>query len=655
MTPIPVDLLAEILATFAPMTPDDARRRAAVTIETIELSRGRSEVVQLGLAVRALDGGPLRRFRSATQDERERMLNAWATSPIPQLRSAFQALKRFSMFLAYADPGADPAAPVNSLWEGIGYAPPERPAEPAEPMLKTLEVDREGSDPLVLDADVVVVGSGAGGAVVAARLTEAGRSVVVVEAGGHRPEPFMPVSEGETWREMLLDRGATSTDDLAIMILAGATLGGGTTVNWTTAIGPPAWLRDEWQSEHGLEGMAGAQTKADIVRLSTELGAMPPTSVPPKERALLDGAWALGWKADVSPRNAGPCTECGGCMFGCQRGSKRSALRAHLAAAHARGARVLTDARVTRVRHRNGATVGVSGLLSPTGRPFAVRAGQVVVAAGALRTPVILERSGIAHPEIGRNLRLHPVVVLAARMPGTVDMWRGPLQAARVVEFARPGRRGSAVEPAHGGFVIEAAPAHPGLAMAAFPWTGRASALELAAGLGRHAPLFAIIRDHGAGRVRAGPRGRARITYRLDRRDASSARRALVELARLGRAAGAEELLALATPSRSWRFGDDFDGYLGRLARMDTGPNRVALFSAHQMGTARAGAEPRTSPTDPWGRVRLDPSGRVLAGAYVADASLFPTPPGINPMLTIMVLAERTARAAIDDRPAGTP
>jgi choline dehydrogenase-like flavoprotein len=641
MTSIPVDLLAEILATFAPMAPEDARRRAGVAIETIELGRGRFDAMQLGFALRALDGGPLRRFRSASQDRRERMLTSWGTSPIPQLRSAFQALKRFSMFLAYADPGADPAAPVNGLWAAIGYAPPERPAERAEPILATLEVDRNRSEPLVLEADVVIVGSGAGGGVAAARLAEAGRSVLVVEAGGHRPERLLPVSEGEAWREMFLDRGATSTDDLAVTILAGSTLGGGTTVNWTTSIAPPPWLRDEWSSVHGLEGMTGAETDADIARLTEELGIQPPTVVPPKERVILDGARELGWSADVSPRNAGPCSECGGCTFGCQRGSKRSGLRVHLADAHARGARLLTDAVATRVHHHAATVDGVTGRLAPDGRRFSVRASQVVVAAGGLRTPAILERSGIGHPEIGRNLRLHPVVVVAARMPERVEMWRGPLQAARCDEFA--------------GFLIEAAPAHPGLAMAAFPWTGRAGALELAATLAHQAPIFAIIRDQGAGRVRAGAGGRVRITYRLDRRDADTARRALVAMARLARAGGAHELLALATPALGWQEGADFDGFLRDLFRIDSGPNRVTLFSAHQMGTARAGADPASSATDPWGRVRLDRRGAVLRGAYVADGSLCPTPPGVNPMLTIMVLAERAARAAIADRSAAAP
>ena len=655
MASIPLEPLAEVLATFAPMDAATARRRAEVAVETIGLTRSRSDAVQLGLALRTLDGGPFHRFRSASQERRERMLTAWATSPIPQLRSAFQAWKRFAMFLAYADPGVDPAAPVNDLWEAVGYAPPNRPAEPAEPMVTTLEVDRTGTKPLVLDTDVVVVGSGAGGGVVAARIAEARRSVIVVEAGRHLPESQMPVSEGEAWREMFLDRGATSTDDLAITILAGATLGGGTTVNWTTSIPPPDWLRDEWESVHGLEGMTGPETDADIAQLTEELGIVPPAIVPPKDQVIVNGAKALGWDADVCPRNAGPCTDCGGCTFGCLRGSKRSGLRTHLAAAAASGAQLLTEARVTRIRHHDGAVEGVVGRLGPGGRPFVVRASQVVVAAGGLRTPVILERSGLEHPELGQNLRLHPVVAVAARMAERVEMWRGPLQAARSLEFARPGPAGGADEPSHGGFVIEAAPSHPGLAMAAFPWTGRAEALELAATLAYRAPIFAIIRDHGAGRVRAGSNGRARITYRLDSEDARTARRALVEMARLGRAGGAEELLALSTPARWWRAGDDFDGFLGELATMDTGPNRVTLFSAHQMGTARAGIDPATSPTDPVGRIRLDRRGRILRGGFVADGSLVPSAPGINPMVTIMVLAERVARAVIDDPAAAAP
>jgi choline dehydrogenase-like flavoprotein len=651
MQPIPLELLAQVFATFTPMRMADARRRAEVAVETLEATRSRGDRLQLGLALRALDAGPLRRFSGGSQTDRERALMAWATSPIPQQRTAFQALKRLALFLGYADPGADPAEPRNDAWEPIGYEPPARPAEPAEPLVRTLDVGRAGTSPLLLEADAVVVGSGAGGGVVAARLAAAGQAVLVVEAGGHRPEAEMPISEADAWREMLLDRGATSTDDLSFTILAGATLGGGTTVNWTTTIRPPNWLRDEWESAHGLIGLTSAETDADLARLEDELGLMPPTVVPPKDRMILDGARSLGWECDVTMRNAGPCTDCGGCTFGCSRGAKRSGLRVHLAIAQSHGARILVGARVTRLRHRSGAVEGVIGRLEPAGRPFAIRASQVVVAGGGLRTPVLLERSGLDHPALGRNLRLHPTVVVAARLAEAADMWIGPLQAARSLQHARPAPASDdGIGPPHGGFIIEAAPPHPGLAMAALPWPGQADAVARAADLRHLAPLIAIIRDQGSGRVRPTRSGRARIGYSLDRRDAASARRALVELSRLAHAGGAVELLAVATPGRPWRQSDDFAAYLAGLARIDTGANRLTLFSAHQMGTARAGSDPRASATDPWGRVRSDRRGGLLRGCYVGDGSLVPTAPGVNPMLTIMALAERTARAVLADR-----
>jgi choline dehydrogenase-like flavoprotein len=170
----------------------------------------------------------------------------------------------------------------------------------------------------------------------------------------------------------------------------------------------------------------------------------------------------------------------------------------------------------------------------------------------------------------------------------------------------------------------------------------------------RHvAPLIALIRDHGTGRVRWSRGGHPRIEYRVSRADGDTARRALVEMARLGHAAGASQLLAAATPPLWWSRKDGdagLDRFLRQLARLSTAPNRTSFFSAHQLGTAGAGADPRRHPCDPLGRVRADASGALVRGLYVGDASLFPSASGINPMLSVMALAERTARAVLADR-----
>lgn len=650
---LPVRRLAEVFATLAPMSEADALRRAEAAIETLHATRSRRDVAELGLALRALDlaplnaavGGGLSTFGGGSQAARERILRGWSTAPIPQLRTAFQAMTRLGLFLAYADPGPDPAVPANEAWDRIGYVPPEPAPDPTPSPVTPLPVDRRAAEPLRLEADVVVIGSGAGGGVVAARLAAAGRSVLVLEMASARADGGFPRLEAEAWRDLYLDRGATSTHDLSVTILAGSAIGGGTTVNWTTCLAPPDRLRVEWEEEHGLHGMTGPVVDDDIARLRAELGVMAPSLVPPKDRVILDGCAALGWEAAPNERNAGPCDRCGACGFGCPWGAKRSTLQVHLPLAQAAGARLLDGARVTRVRHAGAQARGVQGRLTG-GRPFTVHAGQVVVAAGALRTPALLATSGVGHPALGHNLRLHPVPVIAADMPEPVEMWIGPTQAARSLQFAHPGPA-DGIGPAHGEFVVESAPAHPGFAAAALPWDGREAGTARLARLRHLAPVVSIVRDRGAGRVRPTAGGRVRIDYRLGPEDASTVRRAYVEMARIARAAGAEELLAVTTPGATWTRGEDFNAYLRRLASLDLSPNRAVLFSAHQMGSTRAGSDTAGAPTDPDGRVRLDRRGTVLRGAYVADASLFPTPSGVNPMLTIMVLAERVARTVI--------
>jgi choline dehydrogenase-like flavoprotein len=657
--------LAALSRAFAPgFAAADYERWAHEAAGTLNAVADPGDLRQLRLVVSALDspvltalsGGGWRRISDVDGETADRLLLRWAASRLGPRRTAFQAFKRLLLFLAWTDPLTD--GRPNRAWAEIGYAPPPS-GEAATPAVTPLVVDRGATDSLELEADVVIVGSGAGGGVVAARLAEAGRDVLVVEAARHVPEGDLPTLEREAFRRLYLDQGTTATADLGITIAAGAALGGGTTVNWTTCLEPPAWLRAEWTAI-GLEGFDGSETDADLARLREELDLRPPTAIPPKDQAILDGAAALGWESGPTERNAGPCTACGGCGFGCRAGAKRSGLRAHLVTAQAAGARILDGAVVDLVDRegRPGWATGVRGrLLGPEGtpgRPFRVRAATVVVAAGALRTPLLLTASGVTHPELGENLHLHPAVVVAARMPQRIETWSGPLQAARSLEFVRPGPASSdGIGPAHGGFFIETGPAHPGLASSALPWEGGWAARELMRAFPHIVPLGAALRDTTAGSVGWSRARRPRIHYQLSWADRRTVARAKVELSRLGRAAGAVELLTAGTPpdrialegvsDAAW------EAWLRRRARADYGPNRVFVFSAHQMGTARAGATARTSVCDPDGRVRSDQSWAPIGGLFVADASLFPTAAGVNPMLTIMALAERTARAVLAD------
>jgi choline dehydrogenase-like flavoprotein len=666
------------LATLAALAETFVRggsvRRANLAAEALSTSADPAQVRQLRLVLRLLEsrvanllvtGRPVA-FRDRTPAERERVLLGWANSRVPLRRSAFQAFRKLLTFLAYADPG--PPGAINPLHAVIGYTPERPPVTPNVTPIRPLDLhDSAGTDapdqPVTLEADVVIVGSGAGGGVIAAELTRAGRSVVVVEAGPFLDEAHLPTDEMDAYDRVYLNHGLLTTWDGAITMLAGAAVGGGTLVNWMTCIAAPEDVRADWARDHGLDGIDGASFDDDVATVERELGVAPSAVIPPKDDVILRGAAALGWEAAPIRRNATDCGDCGSCPFGCPRGAKQSTMRVHLAAAAAGGARIVDRARVTKILVEGGRAAGVeaeillvdpargtpvvgpgrAGTAGVRTRRLVVRAPQVVVAAGALRTPAVLLGSGLDHPAIGRHLRLHPVPVIAAIFDEPIDMWLGTMQAARSLQFGAP-------DGDRNGYVIESAPGHPGLIALALPWEGTDAHAELLGRIRHVAPLIAITRDGGEGRVRLTASGRARIDYRLDERGVATLRHALVSMAGIARAAGARRMLAASTPP-AWHGRTGFaPGQEARsyavfedaLRSLDFAPNRGTVFSAHQMGSTRMGAT-ADHPCDPVGRVRTR-EGSIIPGLYVGDGSLFPTGIGVNPMITIMALARRVAR-----------
>lgn len=206
-------------------------------------------LLEAPIGVSSLTG--TRSFSRLSQKQRERILHAWSESRLAQQRTFLQTVKRLAAFFAYADPGP---AGTNPRWASLGYGVPEHPIPEPGPVAAAIVQPAGADGTLDLDAEVVVVGSGAGGGVVAARLAEAGHDVLVIEAGRYVAEADMPRDELAAFDRLYLDHGMTSTADLGVAILAGAALGGGTLVNWTTCIEPPEPVRADWAAEHGLEG-----------------------------------------------------------------------------------------------------------------------------------------------------------------------------------------------------------------------------------------------------------------------------------------------------------------------------------------------------------------------------------------------------------------
>ncbi|MES2209488.1 MAG: GMC family oxidoreductase [Chloroflexota bacterium] len=667
--PSEVRTLASLTATFVPGA--DAAMLSDLAAQALARAADPAQVTQLRLVLRLLEqpivnlvtAGRPAKFSSMSVAERERVLLRWARSPIALKRSAFQALRKLLSFLAYAAPDANGR---NALLEGIGYTTDHPPVTTEPTAVRMTPIDRTpGPTPIVMEADVVIVGSGAGGGVMAAQLAGAGRSVIVLEVGPAVDEVTMPRTELEAFSRLYLNHGLLSTWDGSVSMLAGSAVGGGTVVNWMTCIDIPPSVRAEWARDHRLDGVDGSEWDRDRAEVEREIGVTETIGFPPKDAAILRGAAALAWEAGPIDRNAESCSDCGSCPFGCPRGTKLGGLRVHLVTAVRAGARVVDRVRVTRLILEGGRVVGVEGNLlvedpatgmpmlgapddpaSAMARRLVVRAPQVVLAAGALRSPAIIQGSGAFHRAVGRYLRIHPVPVVAGRMPEPVDMWRGTMQAARSVQFLDP-------EPGRRGYVIESAPGHPGLLALAVPWDGAADHAGWLRNSRHLAPLVAVTRDGGEGRTTLTRAGRVRIDYRLDSEGVRTLRHAAVSMVRLIRAAGALEILAAATPILRHRMegpGEQvrFDAFVDRVAHLDFAPNRGTVFSAHQMGTIRMGADGRNHAADPRGRVR-DVAGRVIPGLYVTDTSTFPTAIGVNPMLAVMTMARRVSRTVLDE------
>jgi len=579
------------------------------------------------------------RFSRLAPEARERYLLGWAASRLSVKRRGFQAAKRLTGALYFTQPTDGGSHP---LWSRIHYAPPA-PVSGFPEVLAGLspvlpEANRE------YPADVCVIGSGAGGAVVAARLSEAGYKVVVLEAGEWFPELAYPRTEREAFSRLFVGRGVVTTTDAAITFLAGEAVGGSTAINWMTCLPPRAEARAEWAQEGGMSDVRTPEFDRWFAQVGERLGVSTAESdVNPSNDALRRGCLALGYRQgtdwDVIPRNSRGCrSRCGFCTFGCPYSARQSTLVTFLADALHRGARLFASTRADLIEVDGGKVRGVRATFRAGGvvRSFRVRTPTVVVAGGALQTPALLLRSDVRSPGVGVGLRIDPTTALAAEFPEPVHTWEGPHQTIGVYRFQTTDAG------AHGPW-IEVAPAHPGLAAIAVPWSGAAEYRRRMERMEFTATPIVLVRDVGEGRVRVDSDGRPQIDYRLSVRDRENLRRGLEETARIATAAGATRLLSLHTPpievgGEGRRVTSaELDRFLQGIGSAGIRENSVGLFSAHPMGSARAGPDPRTSAARPSGEVH------GVDGLWVGDGSLLPSAPGANPMMSILALAWRTS------------
>jgi choline dehydrogenase-like flavoprotein len=248
-----------------------------------------------------------------------------------------------------------------------------------------------------------------------------------------------------------------------------------------------------------------------------------------------------------------------------------------------------------------------------------------------VESPALLLRSGIGGPAAGKHLRLHPAAIVEGVYDEPIEGWIGQAQSAVSYQFANTEEQW--------GFLIESAPTAPALIAANWPFEdGAQHKREFGAGLKYAAPFITVARDHGEGEVAIDAHGRAVVRWSLsDEVDRRIFIRGNQELAKLHKAAGAQEIFTLHSARVSWRKGEDFDAFLEQIENASYEANDVAIFTAHQLCSCRMGSDPSSSVAN--GRGELHDT----KGVWIGDASAFPTAPGVNPMISIMSLAHRTA------------
>ena len=505
---------------------------------------------------------------------------------------------------------------------------PPRPPEATEP-LGELEPRGEGED-----CDVVVVGSGAGGAVAATVLAEAGLDVLVLEAGSYLDRRTYPDEPLTAVRQLYRDNGLTVAEGRpAVPVPVGRAVGGTTVINSGTCLRAPARVLAAWREERGIEWATRLDSEFAEAEEMLDVAPVDVERMGRNGQLVMEGAAAIGASGGPISRNAGRCTSCSSCPLGCRLDAKRAMHVSYLPRAVAAGARVRAGVEARRLIVEDGRARGVRcEVVRPAvgggadggvrRRGYEVRARAVVLAGGALGTPELLLRSGVRDPNglVGRNLHIHPAAWIGGLFDEEVRGWDGVMQSYYVDEWHEMG------------LLMEATFTPLAFGGQWLPGTGAEHAERLLS-YGRLGSNGVHLSDASAGRVTVRSDGSTKVSYRLTREDARKLHFGIARAADIFFAAGAREVYSQVRGMPVIR-----PGRVAEFEAADPPPGALRLEAFHPMGTAAMASDPELGATGPDGAVY---GTRDL---YVADASLLPTSPGVNPMMTVIAMSAHVAR-----------
>lgn len=498
---------------------------------------------------------------------------------------------------------------------------------------------------MTIEADVVIVGTGAGGGTAAEILSQAGLKVLMIEEGALKTsDSFKDMDESRAYKELYQEAAGRATSDGAIALLQGKAVGGTTVVNWTSSFRTPEHTLKHWADVHGVTGHSSQEMQPWFEKMEQRLNiapwAMPPN---PNNQVLHDACQKLGWEWHVIPRNVKGCWNSGYCGFGCPVNAKQSMLVSTIPSALMQGASLVHNLRVERVLFTGSQVTGLLALASnetthqKTGIEVQIKAKHYILAGGALNTPALLLRSQTPNPnkQIGKNTCIHPVVLTLAHMPQKIDPFYGAPQSIASDFFQwKDGATGKM------GYKLEVPPVFPAIASGILGTWGQTLKDEMAM-LPHTNAMLALMRDgfveqSQGGQVSIDAKGDPVLEYDMTDYMWDGAKRAYLSMAEAQFAAGATKVKIAhldATWTTNWK---------DAQAQINTLPYkkfRTALFSAHLMGGCMMSDDEKRGVVNSQGR------HHQLENLSIFDGSVFPTSLGVNPQLSIYGLTAQNATA----------
>ncbi|XP_024543429.1 long-chain-alcohol oxidase FAO4A [Selaginella moellendorffii] len=634
-----------------------------------------------------------KKFSEVPLEEREKLMYQWANSDDDDSRLNFKIFKTFILNTFYSKVDA---SGYNPTWEAIGYAGPDPnsmkatlPPKPSalksavfdvrehpdlravlkhtgytllddishlKPALLPSNKLEDGEDVIGIKCDVIIVGAGSGGSVPAQVLSTAGLKVLLLEKGRYFAREDLSLLEQPTFSELYEEGGFLATDDFAYSLMSAAVVGGGTCINWAASFQTPPHVRQEWAEECGLPMFTSEKYQQALDLICKKIGVQPNATVESFQNAVLrKGCVELGLHSANIPRNASPEHYCGCCNMGCRRGMKQATTETWLVEAAAAGATILTGTKGLQVLFTDGTkkekkAIGVlATTLGDQPKKLIIEAKATIVSTGSIMTPPLLIRSGLTNPNIGKHFHIHPVLGVWGYFPDEEKNPGASFEGGIMTAFSAVSARWDTVGY---GPVLMTPSFHPGQYASVVTWKSGAQHKEAMRRFRRVSQVVLFTRDKGAGSIGVDKKtDEITIEYTLDPYDEEVCLEGAEKGLRVLKAAGAVEVGTHHHDAESFTFGKStswkeekkrFEEYLASVRSKGLKPNRLPMVSYHLLGSCRMGSSPENSVIDAKGETW------DAEGLFLTDASVFPTPTGLNPMVTIQSIAYCTAQNIVE-------